>query len=65
MWRGTALEVVGDNHSPAPINVWQWDIVVLDRHLVLLVFAVLGIRLAICVYRHMVVCVGYMCVCGT
>ena len=35
VWQGTPLEVVGNNHSPAPINVWQWDIVVLDRHLVL------------------------------
>ena len=52
MWHGTPLEVVGDNHSPAPIYVRQWDIVVLDRLLVLLVLAVLGI------------CVGYMCVCG-
>ena len=43
-------EVVGDNHSPALIYVRQWDIVVLDRHLVLLVLAVL------------VVCIGYMCV---
>ena len=38
--------------TPAPIYVRQWDIVVLDRHLVLLVLAALGI------------CVGYMCVCG-
>ena len=51
VWRETPLEVVGDNHSPAPIYVQQWDIVVLDRHLVLLVLAALGI------------CVGYMCVC--
>ena len=43
-------EVDGDNHSPAPIYMRQWDIVVLDRHLVLLVLAAL------------VVCVGYMCV---
>ena len=50
VWLGTSLEVVGDNHSPAPIYVRQWDIVVLDRHLVLLVLAALGI------------CVGYMCV---
>ena len=42
MWRGMPVEVVGDNHSPDPIYVRQWDIVVLDRHLVL--------------------CVGYMCV---
>ena len=48
VWHGTPLEVVGDNHSPAPIYVRQWDIVVLDRHLVLLVLAALGI------------CVGYM-----
>ena len=53
VWRGTPLEVVGDNHSPAPIYVWQWNIVVLDRHLVLLVLAAL------------VICVGCMCVCGT
>ena len=44
------LEVVGDNHSPAPIYVWQWNIAVLDRHLELLVLAAL------------VICVGYMCV---
>ena len=50
VWRGTPLEVVGDNHSPAPIYVRQWDIVVLDRYLVLLVLAVLVIFL------------GYMCV---
>ena len=37
VWRGTPLEVVGDNHSPAPIYVQQWDIVVLDRHLVVCV----------------------------
>ena len=36
-------------HSPALIYVWQWDIVVLDRHLVLLVLAAL------------VICVGYIC----
>ena len=35
VWCGTPLEVVGDNDSPAPIYVQQWDIVVLDRHLVL------------------------------
>ena len=50
MWHGTPLEVVGDNHSPAPIYVRQWDIVVFDRHLVLLVLAAL------------VICVSYMCV---
>ena len=50
VWHGTLLEVVGDNHSPAPIYVRQWNIVVLDRHLVLLVIAALGI------------CVGYICV---
>ena len=50
VWRGIPLEVVGDNHSPAPIYVWQWNIVVLDRHLVLGVLAALGI------------CVGYICV---
>ena len=38
--------------TPALIYVRQWDIVVLDRHLVLLVLAALGI------------CVGYICVCG-
>ena len=27
VWCGTPLEVVGDNHSPAPIYVRQWDIV--------------------------------------
>ena len=26
VWRGTPLEVVGDNHSPASIYVRQWDI---------------------------------------
>ena len=41
VWRGTPLEVVGDNHSPAPICVRQWDIVVLDWHLVLSVLAAL------------------------
>ena len=44
-------EVDGDNHSPAPIYMRQWNIVVLDRHLVLLVLAALDI------------CVGYMFVC--
>ena len=44
------VEVVGDNYFAAPIYVRQWDIVMLDRHLVLLVLAALGI------------CVGYMCV---
>ena len=39
MWHGMPLEVVSDNHSPAPIYVRQWDIVVLDRHLVCLVLA--------------------------
>ena len=52
MWRGTPLEVVGENHSPALIYMRQWDIVVLARHLVLLVLPALGIR------------IGYMCVCG-
>ena len=72
VWRGMLLEIVGDNHSPAPIYVQQWDIVVLDRHLVLLVLAVLVICvgymcwLYVCVVldRHLVICVGYMCVCG-
>ena len=50
LWRETPLEVVSDNHSPAPIYVRQWDIVVLNSHLVLLVLAAL------------VICVGYMCV---
>ena len=36
-------EVVGDNHSPALIYVRPWDIVALDKHLVLLVLAGLGI----------------------
>ena len=45
-------DFVGDNHSPAPIYERQWDIVVLDRHLVLLVLAAL------------VIWVGSMCVCG-
>ena len=45
-------QVLGDNDSLAPIYVQQWDVVVLDRHLVLLVLAALGI------------CVGYMCGCG-
>ena len=52
VWCGTPLDVVGDNHFPAPICVQQWDIVVLDRHVVLLVLAGLG------------TCGGYMCVCG-
>ena len=43
VWRRMPLEVVGDNHSPAPICVRQWDTVVLDRHLVLLVLAALVI----------------------
>ena len=30
VWRGMLLEVVGDNHSPALIYVWQWGIMVLD-----------------------------------
>ena len=42
MWHGMPLEVVGDNHFPALIYVWQWGIVLLDRHLVLLVLAALG-----------------------
>ena len=46
MW----CEVVGDNHSPALICVWQWDIVMFDRHLVLLELAAL------------VMCVDSMCV---
>ena len=41
VWHGTPLEVVSDNHSHAPIYVMQWDIVVLDRHVVLLVLAAL------------------------
>ena len=32
---GRNWRVVGNNHFPAPIYVWQWDVVVLDRHLVL------------------------------
>ena len=51
MWRGTPLEVEGDNHFHAPIYVRQWDIVVLDRHLMLLVLA------------ELVICFGYICVC--
>ena len=36
VWRETPLEVVGDNHSLLRSTyVRQWDIVVLDRHLVL------------------------------
>ena len=35
VWHGMPLEVVRNNHSPAPIYVRQWDIVVLDRNLVL------------------------------
>ena len=37
MWRGTPLEVVGDNHSPALIYVRQWDIVVFVAALVICV----------------------------
>ena len=25
MWHGTPLEAVGDNHSPDPMHVRQWD----------------------------------------
>ena len=32
VWRRTPLESVGDNHSPDPMYVWQWD----HAHLVLL-----------------------------
>ena len=32
VWRGTPLESVGDNHSPDPMYVPQWD----HAHLVLL-----------------------------
>ena len=32
VWRGTPLESVGDNHSPDPMYVRQWD----HAHLVLL-----------------------------
>ena len=59
VWRGMPLEAVGDNHSPAPIYVRQWDIVVLDRHL----FVCVGYM---CVHvvldMHLVIFVGYMCV---
>ena len=68
MWRGMPLEVVSDNDSPAPIYVRQWDIVVLTGTWCCECLLHLAYVLAICVcvvlHRHLVVCVGYMCVCG-
>ena len=46
-------EVVGDNHSHAPIYVQQWGIVVLHRYLVLLVLAAL-----------VIMCWLYVCIVG-
>ena len=58
-------EVVGNNHTPAPIYVQQWDTVVLGA--VSACYTCYMCWLYVCMVvldRHLVVCVGYMFVCA-